>query len=190
MRHGSVLWLRRRRVGVGGTCWLGSVSHRGRLRSAAVGLGAVRQVGRGVRILEVGVRAGRPRRPAVGVLGDGRGGVCKGLCGRRILDVAGLGVSRGCGVCKRCLGRLWGLRGVRWPFMGRQVAVVAHGNGVARWSGRHSQRSSGDVRISPRRFILYSRCRIMLTRLPKLVLRGCSSSISCAVMLRFTRIAA
>lgn len=166
MRCSCVLQLSRRRVR--GTHGLGVVSYVWRLALAAHWL---RRILEGwIGILRAPVRSRCRRRcPRGRVMGSWGCGVGKVVCGRRILNIARLGIRdarrracRGRGTRK---GR--GLRIAR-SLVRREIGVVPHGNGFARW------------------------CRILLTltRLPNLILRGCSSVVSCTVSLRLAPIMA
>lgn len=148
MCHGRVLGLRRRglrcscvlqlsRRRVRGTHGLGVVSYVWRLAGATHWL---RRILEGwIGILRAPVRSRCRRRcPRRRVMGSWGCGVGKVVCGRRILNIARLGIRdarrracRGRGTRK---GR--GLRIAR-SLVRREIGVVPHGNGFAGWSGRH-----------------------------------------------------
>lgn len=169
MRQGSVLRLgmrRVRRIWVGRCRGLGRMSHGGRLSIAAAAAAAAAAIDGLCRVGDVG-RRGRILETLLRLPWCSRRasmhwlrGVAILLRARRILRGAGLRVGRSRRVRK---GWLWS---ISWPLVWREVAVVPHGNGLDGLG------------------------RILLTRLPEFILRGCSCYVSCAVWLWFTRIAA
>lgn len=154
MSHGGRLAIG---TAVNGLCSIGDVCRRSRILDAAVlGLtwGARRPTLRWLR--------------AVGILRCARG-ILRGAC----LRVA----------CNHGMGIRW-LRSISWPLVWREVAVVAHGNGLDRLTRRHTSarcHEEGVILKAGNLDTLYLRRILLMIWLPEFILRGCSCCVSCAV---------